>query len=153
MSEIEKGHYTSGEVSRKLGISKNTLFKWEREGRIPPAKRDWRNYRYYTLAHIRAISLEMQLRRLGDQLDRCLSEGKDRSELLASWQRNSVLKFAEQGDELGLSELRHYDELAPETVRALLLEAQARDPGSHGFRRIVELVDLKTRPLEKSSAG
>lgn len=41
--------YLTSEVAKILGISKKTLFNWEKAGKIPKAKRDpMNNYRYYT---------------------------------------------------------------------------------------------------------
>ena len=45
--EIKK-FYTTAEVSNMLGVTKNTLFNWERAGKIPKARRDpMNNYRIY----------------------------------------------------------------------------------------------------------
>jgi DNA-binding transcriptional MerR regulator len=41
--------YLANEVAKILGVSKKTLFNWEKAGKIPKAKRDpMNNYRYYT---------------------------------------------------------------------------------------------------------
>lgn len=41
--------YLTKEVAKILGISKQTLFNWERASKIPKARRDpMNNYRYYT---------------------------------------------------------------------------------------------------------
>lgn len=41
--------YTVKEVISTLGISRKTLFNWEKEGKIPPARRDKiSNYRIFT---------------------------------------------------------------------------------------------------------
>lgn len=41
--------YLASEIAKILGISKKTLFNWEKSGKIPKVKRDpINNYRYYT---------------------------------------------------------------------------------------------------------
>lgn len=41
--------YLASEVAKILGVSKKTLFNWEKAGKIHKAKRDpMNNYRYYT---------------------------------------------------------------------------------------------------------
>lgn len=51
----ERQTFSSGEISDIFDISKSTLFRYEEEGKIPPVDRDWRNYRQYTLEHIREL--------------------------------------------------------------------------------------------------
>jgi len=146
MSEVEPRTYTSGEICKKLGIAKNTLFRWEREGKIPKAERDWRNHRYYTESHVRAIEgqKERELRYLMERFAQCMIEEKDPKERLVCWQLPAVFKFVKQGQKLGLTELQHHTELAPETIQALLQEALRQDPSSDAFRSIIKLVYSKT---------
>jgi DNA-binding transcriptional MerR regulator len=41
--------YSASETAEILGVSKKTLFNWEKSGKIPKPKRDpMNNYRYYT---------------------------------------------------------------------------------------------------------
>ena len=50
--------YSAQDVCDVMQISKSTLFKWEREGKISTVERDWRGWRVYrerNLAEIRAI--------------------------------------------------------------------------------------------------
>jgi excisionase family DNA binding protein len=43
------GRYSMKEAARQIGVHKLTLYKWEREGKIPPAKRYARkNERVYS---------------------------------------------------------------------------------------------------------
>jgi molybdopterin-binding protein len=39
---------TPKQAAHALGISKRTLTKWEKEGRIPASERDWRGWRWYS---------------------------------------------------------------------------------------------------------
>jgi hypothetical protein len=41
--------YSLKHIMKMLGVSRRTLFNWEKAGKIPKAKRDpMNNYRYYT---------------------------------------------------------------------------------------------------------
>jgi molybdopterin-binding protein len=46
-------------AAQMLGVAKGTLLDWERKGRIPPAKRDERGWRQYTIEDIEAIRREV----------------------------------------------------------------------------------------------
>jgi DNA-binding transcriptional MerR regulator len=53
-------YYLVTEVCRELGIFKNTLYNWERQGKIPKAYRDpmsrWRLYSQKDIIKIKEIS-------------------------------------------------------------------------------------------------
>ena len=55
-----KRYYTVSEVCAALGIFKNTLYNWEKNGKIPRARRDlmshWRLYSEKDLKIIKKIS-------------------------------------------------------------------------------------------------
>lgn len=55
-----KVYYRVSEVCKELGIFKNTLYIWERKGKIPKAYRDpmsgWRLYTKEDIKRIRKIS-------------------------------------------------------------------------------------------------
>ena len=36
-------------VARALGVTTKTITRWEKAGKIKPAKRDWRGWRVYSL--------------------------------------------------------------------------------------------------------
>ncbi|MDP3981222.1 MAG: MerR family transcriptional regulator [Chlamydiota bacterium] len=36
------------DVSQIMGVTRRTIMRWEKEGRIQKAQRDWRGWRYYT---------------------------------------------------------------------------------------------------------
>ncbi|MCD4654914.1 MerR family transcriptional regulator [bacterium] len=48
-------NYRTNDVCRMFDISKPTLFKWEKEGKISQPERDWRGWRIYTERHIAEI--------------------------------------------------------------------------------------------------
>ncbi|MFL6760104.1 MerR family transcriptional regulator [Sphingomonas sp.] len=50
------GRYSMGEAAKKIGVHKLTLYRWEREKKIPPAKRYARkNERVYSDEDIQRI--------------------------------------------------------------------------------------------------
>lgn len=55
-----KRYYTVSEVCKMLGIFKNTLYNWEKKGKIPKAYRDpmsgWRLYSQRDMEKIKRIS-------------------------------------------------------------------------------------------------
>lgn len=57
LSEFYRVH----EVAELLGVHKNTVIRWEREGLIKPAKRDYRNWRVYTEEDIKEIKEKLGL--------------------------------------------------------------------------------------------
>jgi len=48
-----QNYYRTAEVCQMAGISRNTLFRWLKEGMIrEPARRDWRGWRLFTQAQV-----------------------------------------------------------------------------------------------------
>jgi DNA-binding transcriptional MerR regulator len=48
-----QNYYRTAEVCRMAGISRNTLFRWLKEGMIcETARRDWRGWRLFTQAQV-----------------------------------------------------------------------------------------------------
>ena len=47
--------YQVKEVLERVKISRSTLYKWERRGKIPTAKRNVSGYRAYTESEVRQI--------------------------------------------------------------------------------------------------
>ena len=48
--------YRTGEVCQMIGISKNTLFRWLKEGLFSNVEyRDWRGWRLFTTAQLDTI--------------------------------------------------------------------------------------------------
>ena len=46
------GRLSVTEVAKELGVSTKTITRWEKVGKIRPAKRDWRGWRIYSRADI-----------------------------------------------------------------------------------------------------
>jgi len=52
----DQTYYRTAEVCRMIGISRNTLFRWLKEGIIPDVEyRDWRGWRLFTAAQLETI--------------------------------------------------------------------------------------------------
>jgi DNA-binding transcriptional MerR regulator len=52
----DQTYYRTAEVCRMIGISRNTLFRWLKEGIISDVEyRDWRGWRLFTPAQLETI--------------------------------------------------------------------------------------------------
>jgi predicted site-specific integrase-resolvase len=52
----DQTYYRTAEVCRMVGISRNTLFRWLKDGIIPDVEyRDWRGWRLFTAAQLETI--------------------------------------------------------------------------------------------------
>lgn len=52
----DQTYYRTAEVCRMVGISRNTLFRWLREGIFSDVEyRDWRGWRLFTPAQVETI--------------------------------------------------------------------------------------------------
>ena len=49
------GNYRINDICKMFDISKPTLYKWEKEGKISPPERDWRGWRVYSQRNIEEI--------------------------------------------------------------------------------------------------
>jgi len=47
--------YTTQEICARFDVSKSTLFRWEKEGRLHAVRRDWRNWRLYSARNVKEI--------------------------------------------------------------------------------------------------
>jgi DNA-binding transcriptional MerR regulator len=146
-----------------LGVSKSTLLRWEKEGVLPPTERDLssqRNTRVYTQEHIDVIVAKQRQRigreyeRTSADADRHVTEESDeasgqastaRGTLQALLEAHSLRKFI-AGNRLGLSELRHYDYVSPDTIETLLrIALEECEPSDAVFADIIEVIYGKTR--------
>ncbi len=51
-----KTYYRTAEACRLVGISKNTLFRWLKDGKFGNMEyRDWRGWRLFTLAQLDSV--------------------------------------------------------------------------------------------------
>jgi excisionase family DNA binding protein len=47
MSRSPNGRLTITEAAERVGVSPKTLLRWEKAGKTPRPKRDWRGWRVY----------------------------------------------------------------------------------------------------------
>lgn len=143
--------YSPAEICEMFGISKSTLFRWERDGLLPPVHRDLANQRQYTRAHLQAIS-ELQKGKLGQQFER-VAAAEDLEQQEAVLKAVSLHKVLE-GDMTGLYELAEYARPSPETVRQLLrIALDQYEPHSDEFRELVETVLKQSKKLSSHQAA
>ena len=48
MVKKKKKTYSTSEVCSELDVTKNTIFKWEKEGMIKKVEKDWRGWRLFS---------------------------------------------------------------------------------------------------------
>jgi len=55
----DQTYYRTAEVCRMVGISRNTLFRWLKEGIFSDVEyRDWRGWRLFTAAQLETIRMK-----------------------------------------------------------------------------------------------
>ena len=59
--------YSTAEICDMFGVSKSTLFRWERDGLLPSVDRDVNGQRQYSQIHLEAISGRL-IKRLGKEM-------------------------------------------------------------------------------------
>jgi len=57
--------YKTSEICSRFDISRATLFRWESEGLLSGVGRDWRGWRLYSDANLRAIEKIMKSKSAG----------------------------------------------------------------------------------------
>jgi DNA-binding transcriptional MerR regulator len=147
-------------------INKSTLLRWEREGILPPARRDVlsrQNERRYTVEDVKAIAEKTSVR-LKHQIDQLTKDGERQAQsnravradadtlsgLRALFETYSLHKFV-AGKPIGLVELRQYEVLLPSTVTHLVRVAlELYDPAEPIFADIMEVVAQQSRKLVAS---
>ncbi|MGQ9595005.1 MAG: MerR family DNA-binding transcriptional regulator [Anaerolineae bacterium] len=139
---MEEKKYTPAQVCALFGISKSTLFRWEREGRITRPERGRRGERFYRrqeIVEIGRILFHQQVQ----QLARSETEPGVEQRMQELAEQISRMKFVAFGNKSGLFEL---DEMArnrglsEETVRALLDEAARLGPAHEDFSVILQVI-------------
>ncbi len=108
--------FSTAEICELFGISKSTLFRWERDRRIPTVPRDANGQRRYSNAHLQAIAERLRERYKRQFAEAANSEDTGRMQTIA--QTHSFIKFL-QGEPVGLQELEAYDALPPHLIRHL----------------------------------
>lgn len=140
--------YSTAEICEMFDISKSTLFRWEKEGGLPPVERDVNGQRLYSQVHLEAISKRL-IKRLGKEIEQAASRDNDRT-LQALTETVSLRKFL-AGDETGLRELGEYEQLPSEMITQLLRVAVERSrPGERLFCDILEVAWQQSCRLAKS---
>ena len=43
------------QVAKELGVTTKTITRWEKAGKVKPAKRDWKGWRVYSLEDMREL--------------------------------------------------------------------------------------------------
>ena len=65
-NEVNK-KFTAHEICKKFDVTKNTLFKWEREGKIAKVKKDWRGWRVFSEKNVAEIKKIIDEKMKGNQ--------------------------------------------------------------------------------------
>ena len=143
---MTKDHtYSTAEICEMFGISKSTLFRWEREGLLPTIPRDITGQRQYGQVHITAIS-KRQKAQLGKRFDRAVEAGDETSLLLIS-EAVALRKFLE-GDITGLYELSELENVSNETLKQLMqIGLEQFEPGDEVFCEIVRVLWMHSRDI------
>ena len=47
--------YSTQDFANAIGVHKNTVIRWDKEGRLPPHHKDRNGFRYYTQAQVDAF--------------------------------------------------------------------------------------------------
>lgn len=131
-----KHTFTPAEVCALLGISKSTLFRWEKDGILPPVLRnDSNGEREYTRVHLEAIRSKLLKSRF-----ETASQINNLSSIASASEQLSFLKVL-AGDDLGLHELEEFPQLSPGTLNQLARVAVSQyEVGEPMFNSILELV-------------
>jgi DNA-binding transcriptional MerR regulator len=137
--------YATAEICEMFSISKSTLFRWEREGQLPPIPRDISGQRQYSLDHLIAIS-ERQKKKLGVQYAHAIKAGNEIS-LLQISEAVAMRKFLE-GDITGLYELAELPEVSNDTLKQIMqIGLDQYEPGDRTFCEIIRVLWEHSRDL------
>ena len=49
------GWMTITDVAERIGVTQKTIVRWEKSGKVNPAKRDWRGWRVYDKTDFRKL--------------------------------------------------------------------------------------------------
>jgi|HubBroStandDraft_5_1064220.scaffolds.fasta_scaffold53694_2 hypothetical protein len=132
--------FTTAEVCDLFGISRSTLFRWEKDPDFPSVGRDRgkANMRLYGKSEMRAVRTKSM-----SGLFRAASRDND-IEALRGAHELLYLRKLQSGDFVGIDELRSFAEdnrLSPGTLQQLVRLAGERvDPEDENFRNLIEIV-------------
>lgn len=137
--------YSTAEICEMFGISKSTLFRWEREGQLPTIPRDISGQRQYSIDHVTAIS-KRQKKQLGKRFEHAIKAG-DEDSLQQISEAVAIRKFLE-GDITGLYELAELPEVSHNTLRQIMqIGLEQYEPGDPTFCEIIRVIWEHTRNL------
>jgi len=143
--------YSPAEVCGMFNVSKSTLFRWERDGLLPPVGRDLSGQRRYTDEHLRVLA-ERQVEKLSRQFKWAAERDADLSVHLNVLESHSLTKFVYKGDLTGLYELAEYPRLSPHAIRELLQVALDQyGPEDPVFAEIVRVAADQTGKLHSGT--
>jgi len=54
------GRVSVTKLAKELGVSTKTIVRWEKAGKIRPAKRDWRGWRVYSAEEVAGMKEVVQ---------------------------------------------------------------------------------------------
>lgn len=137
-----------------LGVSKSTLFRWEKEGLLPPTTRDFtnaRSQRVYTQEHVASI-VETQQEDLAKQItqaEHAADHNAPRAKSTAAYllQANSLRKFL-SGNEFGLTDLANYPNLDPKVITSLVrIASEQLRPDDPLYARILKIASDQSQKL------
>lgn len=150
--------FSPAEVCEMFGISKSTLFRWEREGVLPPPDRNTagsRDVRVYSQRDIQIIAERqeqesdkqyLRTEKLAEQRKRATG-ARNVEGLRELMQMDSLRKFL-QGDEAGLAELAEYENPQVSVLTRLLkLALNHCTPQDPTFSRILGVAYLQSCKL------
>jgi predicted site-specific integrase-resolvase len=74
-----KIYYRTAEVCRLVGVSRNTLFRWLKEGKFGDDEyRDWRGWRLFTLVQVEKVKkTTSQIKTINCSINRKLVGSRD----------------------------------------------------------------------------
>lgn len=106
-----KSYFSTTEAAERLQVSRDTLLRWFREGRIQPVRKDGRGWRYFTGDDIRRIAREAGLPSTltYNQAGARKIASKVKEPLLANWPTSKPLRLIQY---LG-SKLRSLPDVIP----------------------------------------
>lgn len=55
MDKMQSNEYSSQDICKIFDVTKKTLFKWEKDGKISRVKKDWRGWRIFSDDNVKEI--------------------------------------------------------------------------------------------------
>ena len=68
MNKPKSNVYSSHEICKRFDITKKTLFKWEKNGKISKVKKDWRGWRIFSEENVKEIKGLIENKMTNNQL-------------------------------------------------------------------------------------